>query len=60
MMHIMKLMIPKVLVQDNQEVSQTQIMTIGHSWSLQNEPGESLKLHPSYSWCLHWTINEMK
>ena len=45
MMHIMKRTIPKVLGQDNQEVSQTQVMTLGHSWSLHNEPDESFKLH---------------
>ena len=53
-------MIPKLLGYDNQMVSYTQVMTLGHSWSLHNEPDESLKLHPWYKWCLHWPMNEMK
>ena len=34
-------------------------MTLGHSWSLHNEPDESIKLHPKHNWCLHWPLNEM-
>ena len=60
MMHIMKLMIPKVLGNDNKKVSKIQVMTLGHSWSLHNEPDESIKLDPRYSWCLHCPMNEMK
>ena len=46
--------------QDNQKVSQIQVMTLGNSWSLQNDSNESLKLHPRYSWCLHLSMNQMK
>ena len=60
MMHIMKRTIPKMLGYVNQEVSQIQEMTFGNSWSFDNKPDESLKLHSMYSWCLHWPMNEMK
>ena len=50
----------KVLGQDNQEVSWTQVMTLGYSWSLHNNPDECIKLYPRYSWCLHWPMNEME
>ena len=37
-----------------------QVMILGHSWSLHNEPDKILKLHPRYSWCLHLPMNELK
>ena len=42
MMHIMKLMIPKVLGHDNKKVSKIQVMTLGHYWSLHDKPNEIL------------------
>ena len=32
----------------NQEVNQTQVMTLGHSWSLHSEPDVSPKQNPKY------------
>ena len=60
MMHIMKRMIPKVFGYDNKEVIQIDILTLGHCFSLNNEPNESHKIHPGYNWFLHYPMNEMK
>ena len=53
-------MIPKVFVQDNQEVKSDSSNDIRSFLVIAlHDPDESLKHHPRYSWCLHQPTNEM-